>query len=464
MNGTSQVVQFFDTGVSAAHVATEIASRLTESGSRRLDPGDAWRIDPGEAVHLHLDGTVIAYRAAAENETGLVIAAAHTDSPGLHLKHRSAVLRDGMLQIPVEVYGAPILATWTDRELQIVGRIAIDESRQSRGGVRGTETQPAPIRVTLFATRKPTAIIPNLAIHLNREVNENLTYNRQDHLKVLIPIPEDALLHRGDGSAGVDRSDEWNTPNEHEGSAVPARIIAGILDIDPASIVDMELAVVPVESARVIGAGTSALIVSPRVDNLAGCFTVLEGFRAAAGHDSFGQIAIFFDHEEIGSTTAAGAAGDLTRRTIERLLRGRGFDAEGIDRILARSVLVSNDGAHARHPNYSDKHDAGYAPVLGGGPVVKKSAIRRYATELPVAAWFAAACRSVDVPVQYLQNRSDIVAGSTIGPAVASRLVVPSVDVGIPMLSMHSVRETAALIDITATARVFHELFERGYP
>jgi len=463
MNTVSQIVQFFDSGVSAGHVATEIAARLSESGSRRLDPGDPWRIAPGEAVHLHLDGTVIAYRGASGNETGIVIAAAHTDSPGLQLKHRSAVVRDRLIQIPVEVYGSPILATWIDRELQIVGRVAIDERDGDDGRGPAGDARVVP-RVIPFATRRPTAIIPNLAIHLNREVNDSLAYNRQDHLKVLMPIPDDRPSppgERSEAQQGPGRSHDTESP---DGAALLTAMIADILGLDPTSIVDMELSVVPVDGAGVIGSGRSALIVSPRIDNLAGCYTVLEGFRAAKGQERFGQMAVFFDHEEIGSTTAGGAAGDLTRRTIERLLRGRGFDPDGIDRVLARSVLVSNDGAHARHPNYSDKHDAGYAPVLGGGPVVKKSAIRRYATELPVAAWFASACRDANVPVQYLQNRSDIVAGSTIGPAVASRLVVASVDTGIPMLSMHSSRETAAVSDIIATTQVFRNLFERGYP
>jgi aspartyl aminopeptidase len=448
---TTRILQFFDAGISASHVATELDTRLREAGSRVLPSGETWSVTPGELVHTRLDGTVVAYRAgtAEENEASLLLAAAHTDSPGLHLKDRSATVVDGLLQVPVEVYGGPILATWLDRELLIVGKIAI----------RGEAGFP---EVRLFSSRRPLAIIPNLAIHLNREVNNKLTYNRQDHLKALIPLSEEETTETPRASDPPGQSDSRGQNGGRAATSGYERFrqeIAVIAGVDPAELLDMELQLVPTGAATRIG----GLVVSPRIDNLGGCVAVLDGLCSASALTRHGQIAVFFDHEEIGSTTAYGAAGDVTRRFVSRVLRGQYGASVDVDAILSRSVLVSNDAAHARHPNYADKHDGGYAPVLGAGPVIKKSAIRRYASELSISAWFAALCSDIGVSVQYLQNRSDIMAGSTIGPAVASRLSVPSVDVGIPMLSMHSIRETAALNDITAMQSVFREIFTRGY-
>lgn len=447
MNETiQQFVRFLDTGVSPFHVSTEIAGKLSEGGAGEVMPGESWRISQDETVYARFGGAVIAFRpgTGAPEEHGLVIGAAHTDSPGLQIKDRSATYVDGVLQVPVEVYGGPLIATWLDRELQLVGRVILRD-------------EDGTIHFRTLATRRPVGIIPNLAIHFNREANESLNYNRQDHLKVIIPVDptdaeEETERRPGEGSQRPVR----------KGVQLFRRLIATQLGVPDDGIVDMELYVVPSEGASTIGFGENALVVSPRIDNLAGCFSVLEGFQRAEpqGH---GILAIFFDHEEIGSTTYHGAAGGLTMRTIRRLLQGcHGSAPAGVDRTLERSLLVSNDCAHARHPNYANKHDDGYAPLLGGGPVVKKSAIRRYASELRGVGIFTDACNRNGIGVQYLQNRSDIAAGSTIGPAVASRLSVESVDVGIPMLSMHSARETVAIKDVASMSLAFQRVFEGG--
>ncbi|MFA7565592.1 MAG: M18 family aminopeptidase [Alkalispirochaeta sp.] len=435
----SEMIRFLDTGLTSGHVSAEIAARLVESGSRELDMRQSWAIKRGETVHIVTGGTVVAFRAgtAGPEEASIVIGAAHTDSPGLQLKDRSAKITDGFVQVPVEVYGGPILATWIDRNLAIAGRIAV---KNAEAGVP---------EVRLFSTRRPWAVIPNLAIHFNREVNESLSYNRQDHLKALIPI--DASAAPGDVDGDIDGQTYFRT------------MVAEAAGISPDDLVDMELQLVSAEAASFIGRGQD-MVTSGRIDNLAGCIAVLDGFTGAASVETaHSAMAIFYDHEEIGSTTAFGAAGDITRHTLTRFLKALHGGSVDMEAVLSRSVLLSNDCAHGRHPNYADKHDPGYAPLLGRGPVIKKSAVRRYATELEPSAWFASVCDERGVPLQYLQNRSDITAGSTIGPAVASRLSVPSVDIGIPMLAMHSIRETAALSDITSMGRVLEELFKRGY-
>ncbi len=429
----SEILHFINHSLTSTHGAAEIAGILEERGSRLVHIGDTWSVSPGEGIHVRLSGTVAAFRGgtADADSASVVIGAAHTDSPGLHLKDRSVKVVDGFLQIPVEVYGGPIIATWVDRDLLVAGKIAVES-------VAGRRILP-------FSSGEPWATIPNLAIHFDREMNDSLTYNRQDHLKALIPIDTDT-------AAG-----------ETNGINIFRRLVADAAGIDSDTLIDMELQLVPAEPASFIGRNAH-IISSARIDNLAGCVALLEGFSAtpeSAGKHS--SMAIFYDHEEIGNTTAFGAAGDVTRHTLVRFLRALHGSETDVDAVISRSVLVSNDCAHGRHPNYADRHDEGYAPIIGGGPVIKKSAVRRYATELDTGAWFGEVCRRLDIPVQYLQNRSDIPAGSTIGPAVASRLMIPSVDVGIPMLAMHSIRETACIRDIESMSKVFRELYSGGY-
>ncbi|SIQ01881.1 aspartyl aminopeptidase [Alkalispirochaeta americana] len=405
-----ELCRFIDRGATSLHNACSLADHLEHAG---FTPLDDTPLKPGDTRYLRREGALLACRVgtAPLHQGGVVIAAAHTDSPGLHLKHRSARRADGFLQVPVEVYGAPILATWLDRDLALAGRIGHDPvDGKARGGL------------SLISPSTITAVIPNLAIHLNREINDGAVYNRQDHLKALFldaasdQEPEEALL---------------------------ALALAGT-GIDPGVVRDAELTLVPAEPSRVTAQG---LLLAPRIDNLAGCFSLLQALlRVQAAAQT--QMAIFYDHEEIGSVTATGAAGAMTEHFLRRLCRLAPGGEISLEDLLARTVLISNDAAHARHPNYRDKHDDGYAPVLAGGPVVKKSAIRRYASELPVTSWIAGVARRAGVPVQYLQNRSDIAAGSTIGPAVASRLAIPGVDLGVPILGMHSIRETGTVGDI----------------
>ncbi|MEX2443102.1 MAG: M18 family aminopeptidase [Alkalispirochaeta sp.] len=427
---TNDLVRFLDNGVSSYHVARSIASRLREVGFRRLGLGAPWDIAPGDSVYVEQGGSVVALRAgsAPVESHGIVLLAAHTDSPCLQLKPHSAAFSDGLVQVPVEVYGGPILASWLDRDLTPAGRIVVDQ-----GDGR--------LQTVLVAGKRPMAVIPNLAIHLNREINEGAAYNRQDHLK--------ALFGPGEPDSPEDNAQAWIY-----------RCIAELAGVEPDSILDTELFLVPTEPANRLGNG--GLVASPRIDNLAGTFSVLQAISDESLKAPHTQGAVFFNHEEIGSATNVGASGALLESVLRRAVAALTGDGVTFDQVLARSVVVSNDAAHARHPNYADKHDAGYAPVLGGGPVIKKSAIWRYVGDLSAAGWFATVCRETGVPVQYLQNRSDIRAGSTIGPAVAARLGLRGLDVGIPMLAMHSARELASTVDVDYMIRVLRALLVRN--
>jgi aspartyl aminopeptidase len=226
------------------------------------------------------------------------------------------------------------------------------------------------------------------------------------------------------------------------------------------NILEEELFLVPATASAHVG----ELLVSPRIDNLAGCFTVLAALLSAAAEEavSHTQMGVFFNHEEIGSATSVGAAGGLLESVLRRLVIAITGAPNDLDRVLARSILISNDAAHARHPNYADRHDPGYAPRLGGGPVLKRSAVWRYIGDIDAAGWFAGVSREAEVPLQHLQNRSDLPAGSTIGPAVATRLGIRGLDVGIPMLAMHSSRETAATGDIALMITVLTHAYTRN--
>lgn len=437
---TAELRRFLDTAPTSHHAARLIAARLQERGFRRVRRHEPLDLSPGAGILIEENGTVIAIRAghAAPAEQGAIIAAAHTDSPGLQLKTHAAQLQDGLMRVPVEVYGGAILATWLDRELVLAGRIVLEE-----GGTRETR---------LVHTQRPIGVIPNLAIHLDRSINDGVSYNRQDHLQVLMSAPA--------GQAdGVSLFDAW---------------LAELLDCDPEHIVASELVVVPAAPAAHVGSrtgsdGSDGLIVSPRIDNLAGCYAVQEALLAAPPDSAHSQVAVFFNHEEIGSATSVGAAGNLLRVTLERSVSalqdasaGSHRQPDDLDRFLSRSLLLSNDASHARHPNYADRHDPGYAPLLGGGPVIKRSATWRYLGDLDVAAWFTSLCRHNDVPLQHFQTRSDLPAGSTIGPAAASQLAIAGIDIGIPMLAMHSARETASAADVHAITRAILSAYAAG--
>ena len=430
---TTELLRFLDAGVSSLHVAREITARFEQAGFRRLSLGEQWMLEPGQGVLVEQGGTVVAFRAGTSPpaESGILAMAAHTDSPGLQLKLRSARFADGLLQVPVEVYGGPILATWLDRELSLAGVVV------ARNGNAGVDR-------VLVRSPRTVAVIPNLAIHLNREVNENLHYNQQEHLQALFP--------------GVTAAED------NDGPAAMLSLLGQMADLDPGDIVDAQVFLLPSETAHSFGRKPT-LVVSPRIDNLAGCFPVMEALRTAPVRPH-GALAVFFNHEEIGSNTNVGAAGGFLDQVLHRLVLAHQSSSstgalDTFERAMARTVLISNDAAHARHPNYREKHDPGYAPWIGGGPVIKRSATWRYLGDAAVAGWFRAVCESLTVPVQELQSRSDMRAGSTIGPAVATRFGVRGVDVGIPMLAMHSARETAAVDDVAAMTTVLTEIFER---
>ncbi|MGM0577513.1 MAG: M18 family aminopeptidase [Myxococcota bacterium] len=419
---TSQdLLRYIDAGPTPRHCVAETARRLEAEGFSEVDEADRWSLEPGDGRYLVRGGTILAFRVGTEppGDAGFRLLGAHTDSPNLRVKPVPDVRASGWDQLGVEAYGGLLEYTWLDRDLGLAGEVVL--ARDDAGGATGVE--PRLVRVD-----RPVLRIPSLAIHLNREIREEgLKLNRQQHLPpILAPAPE------GD---------------EGDGTGTLRRMLSHELDVEPDRILSWDLSLMDVVPAT-FGGLHGELILAPRMDNQAMCHASLSALlRAEAAAAT--QVICLYDHEEIGSGSAAGAAGNLVREVLRRLAEAEapGAAAGELTRAVARSLQISADMAHAVHPNYADRHDPQHMPRVNGGPVIKINAQQRYATDAETEARFEALCRDEGVPCQKFVNRTDLACGSTIGPISAARLGVRTVDVGNPMLAMHSIREVGGAED-----------------
>ncbi|MFW5994654.1 MAG: M18 family aminopeptidase [Spirochaetia bacterium] len=435
--------------------ATDNAVRLLgEAGYEQWGERDPWQPEAGSAFYVRRGaGGVIAVRVGSQPvcETGFRIVAAHTDSPALKVKPRGIRRKAGGVYVPVEIYGGPIQSTWLDRELVLTGRAVVREASES-------------LSTRTFTTSQPCAVIPNLAIHLNREINKGFEYNAQDHLQARLSLPgESPQAGPAGADGGRDRTDgDRNAPGQSDrddsrekndgGPPDPSDLlwneIATALACRASDIVSADVFLADPRGAQLLADGKT--VVSGRIDNLAGCYSSLRGFLQSDNtRDTL--VAVLFDNEEIGSRTAGGADSAFLESVLQRIAGGQPAD---FARAAARSLLVSNDGAHALHDSYSSKYDNDYAPVTGGGPVIKTNASYRYASSGEAVAITREIAHELDIPLQYLAGRSDMRTGSTIGPFAWSRTGAVTVDLGIPMLAMHSIRETAQTDDVEALTRL----------
>lgn len=418
------LLRYLDAGPSPYHAVAETAARLEAHGFTRLLEQDAWTLRPGDRRYvIRFGSSIAAFRVGAKPpaEAGLRLVGAHTDSPNLRLKPRPASARDTSLCLDVEVYGSPILATWTDRDLGVAGRVAV--------------AGPAGIEERLVRLDRAVVRLPNVAIHLNRNVNEDgLKLDKHRHLAPVLG-----------GLDGV-------TPPD----AVVRGWLAGAAGCAPDALLGFDLGLFDLQPARFAGLADE-YVVSARLDNLASCHAALLGLLAAPDADAT-AVAFLFDHEEVGSDSAEGASGTFARDLLERLVEACPAKG-GLPRAAAQSLLVSADMAHAVHPNQPERHDGVHAPRMNGGPAVKTNANQRYATDGATGAFFRAMCRAEGVPSQEFVSRGDQPCGSTIGPIVATGLGIRTVDVGNPMWAMHSVRETAGRADVASLVRVLTRFF-----
>ena len=406
------LLDFIDASPSPWHAVNSMLHRLEAAGFVRLDEAERWSLEPGRRYFVTRGGgSLIAFSLgqAALPVAGLRLVGAHTDSPGLRLKPNAPHAADGFTRLGVEVYGGPILASFADRDLSLAGRVVVRREQ----AVHATH---------LLRFEQPLLRLPNLAIHMNREVNEQgLKLNKQTELPLLLGLASDH----------------------------PARdfreLIGQRLGCAASDVLNWEFNVHDTQPGCFWGAD-AAFIADSQLDNLASCHAALCALLAVEAPEAT-CLAAFFDHEEVGSASSVGAGGSFVEDVIERIGHALGLDIEDRRRSLARSFFVSADMAHAWNPNFPAAYEPNHRVMVNAGPVIKVNANQRYATGADSAARFIACCERANVPWQQYAHRSDLGCGSTIGPIVAARLGILSVDVGSPMWAMHSLRESAGVLD-----------------
>ncbi|MFT7667958.1 MAG: aspartyl aminopeptidase [Planctomycetota bacterium] len=411
-NVARKMLAYIDASPSPYHACATTASELEAQGYQRLAEVEAWDSKPGQYFVVR-GGSLMAWAVAEHHSptSGFRILGAHTDSPNLRVKPRPDSGEAGFRQLGVEVYGGVLLNSWLDRDLGLCGRV------QLRSG-DGHEER-------LFLITRPVLKVPQLAIHLDREINTaGLLLNKQTHMQ---PI-------WGLGTKGERGLRDW---------------LAEELDVAPDSILSWEAMCHDIQESSIFGVDKE-FVSAPRLDNLCSSFCSLEALiNATSSGKELQEIPVMtlFDHEEVGSSSAAGATSPMLADLLERSVFARGGTRDDYHRAIAKSLCVSLDMAHATHPNYPERHDPDHNLAINAGPVIKVNANQRYATESSTEATFELACEAADVPVQKWVMRTDMGCGSTIGPITASRLGIRCVDVGNPQLSMHSIRETCGTDD-----------------
>ena len=405
------------------HAVEQIIYKLECAGYRRLYEADIWQLEQNQGYYItRNDSSIIAFKLGEDSVTnGINMVGAHTDSPCLKVKPAPDMLTKGYYQLGVEVYGGVLLNPWFDRDLSLAGRVNyLDEDGD--------------LCSTLINFEDPIAIIPSLAIHLDREANNLRCINAQTDIPpVLLKLPV---------------SEDKDKPCFKDILLQKIKEDTGAIEV-----LDYELSFYDVQEPAFVGLHQD-FIASARLDNLLSCFTGLMAMTETSNPGS--KLLVCTDHEEVGSTSACGARGPFLQSVLERIAGSH----ENYVRMVDKSMMVSADNAHAVHPNFIDKHDDNHGPEINKGPVIKTNSNQRYASNSDTSAMFKQLCKKADVPVQPFVVRSDMGCGSTIGPITASEIGVKTVDVGVPTFAMHSIRELAGRWDAYYLYRVFKEFYQ----
>ncbi|MGG7142016.1 M18 family aminopeptidase [Clostridium nigeriense] len=421
------LIDFLYKSPTAYHSVKTIKERLDLNGFNEIKESDRWNLQKdGKYYVIKNDSALIAFTIGNGDieEEGFKLIGAHTDSPGFRIKANPEIVSEGKyLKLNTEVYGGPILYTWFDRPLGIAGKVTLKGK------------SPLKPEVKLVNINKPVLIIPSLAIHMNRSVNEGFNINRQKDTLPLLSLINDKF--------------------EKDGYLVD--ILAKELSVNSSDILGFDLGLYEIEKGAIIGLNEE-FISSGRLDDMWMVYAGIQALIESKSNKST-KVMVCIDNEEIGSLTPQGANSALLLNILERITLALGKDREGLHRALANSLMISADLAHAVHPNVEEKHDPTNRPVLGNGPVLKTAASGSYSTDSYNAAIFEGLCKSAEVPYQKFFNRSDVRGGTTIGPITSSLLTIPVMDMGAPLLSMHSIRELAAVKDNVYTIKLFTEFF-----
>ena len=420
MDIVNELLDFINLSPSPAHVVDTSEKRLMKSGFERLSMDKPWSLQAGGKYFVSVYGTALLAFTIGKERGQLRMAAAHTDFPCFRLKPSAGIIKDGYGSLNVESYGGLMLRTWLDRPLSLAGRVAI----------RGTDPFHPEIRLVDFA--QPIITIPSLAIHMDRDVNDKGELNPQ---KDMLPIA--ALFGTSTETDGADFFLEW---------------MASSLNIPSKDILSYELSTYPWEKGLVIGLGRE-LISSPRLDNLTSVMACLEGICGSVPGDGIRLIALF-DNEETGSHTKQGAGSMILETALKRIYKALGYSEEDRWSDISSGFLLSVDVAHGLHPNHSDKCDPTNRPILGGGVVLKQAASQAYAGDTEAIAVIRGLCEASDIPFQTFVNRADIRGGSTLGSIASAMVPIRTMDVGVPILAMHSARELMGRNDQSSLIRL----------
>ncbi len=406
----NDLAEFVSTSPSPFHATSEASRRLSEAGFAPVNEAEPWPSTPG-SYYLQRGGALVAWSTAGDHRpsAGFRLIGAHTDSPNLRLRPRPDHQSAGMAQLGVEIYGGALLNSWLDRDLGLSGRISV------RSKSNDTST-------VLFRCDEPLLRVPQLAIHLDRSImTEGLRLDPQRHLQpVWSSAPQSAPEFR-----------TW---------------LSEQIQVPVEEILSWDLMTHDLTPPAILGVDES-LFASARLDNLLSCHAGVIALLNSSLESPFVPVLCLFDHEEIGSQSASGAAGQLLPTVLERIALSGDCTQDQWFAALASSICISADGAHATHPNWPERHEPDHPVFIDGGPVLKWNADARYGTDSPGAAYLLSLARDTNIPTQTFVSRNDMPCGSTIGPVTAARLGITTVDVGVAQLSMHSARELTGVLD-----------------
>ena len=415
---TAMYADFFDyieSSTSPYHTVEESYRRLEDQGFTPLSMDEEWNLTEGDYVIDVYGTTLVAFHIGKDPRGTLRIASAHTDFPGFRVKPNPMITEKGYGKLNVESYGGLIQYTWFDRPLSLAGVVV------TKGEGLDVETHYVDIA-------KPVATIPSLAIHMNRTVNEKAVFNKQ---KEMLPL----LLMRGVGT------------EYEEDKTLLNGLLAEEIGCEPKDILAYELTVYNTDSVETVGFDAE-FISAPRLDNLTSCYACLQGILSAKEQQATGiRMAFLFDHEEVGSRTKQGGASLLLPNVVRRVYRALGLSEEACDADIAKGFMISSDMAHGYHPNYGEKNDITNYPTLNGGVVLKIASSQSYAGDAVAQAIVTDLCETHGIKHQIYVNRSDIPGGSTVGSISSAQLVMRTMDIGLPLLAMHSARELMGTYD-----------------
>lgn len=418
IEAAQKLFDYIDASPTCYHAVKNVEDRLLQAGFEKLFEKETYHMEAGKSYFVvRNDSSVIAFSIPEKEAKGFRIFASHSDSPCFKLKENPEVtLENAYVKFNVEKYGGMILSTWLDRPLSVAGRVVVKENSK--------------LITKLVDFEENLCIIPNVAIHFNREINKGMEYNPQVDMQPLWSANKD---------------DKLNT------------LLAKKLDVEEEQILGCDLFVYNKEKCAFIG-WEHAFIGAPRIDDLGCVYGSLEGFLTS-GNSEYIKMYCVFDHEEVGSRTRQGADSDFLSSTMKRMGEALGCENK-MSQMYADSLLISADNGHALHPNHPEKSDSGNKPVLNGGVVLKFHGNQQYTTDAYTGALVKDICKCNDIPYQTFHNRSDVPGGSTLGNISISHCSIPSADIGLPQLAMHSAYETAGAKDVEYLVKFAKAVYE----